>query len=114
MDYFLPSWYQAKDSWDAPDQLWYQQDHQRDFDDTISQVRMFIANQQPVCLVVPAYFPNLRYFLYRQKILETKIAYRASPPIKKCTRSITTILTGRMTPILFTAPLTSWCTGRVS
>ena len=72
MDYFLPSWYQAKDSWDAPDQLWYQQDHQRDFDDTISQVRMFIANQQPVCLVVPAYFPNLRYFLYRQKILETK------------------------------------------
>lgn len=73
MNYFLPSWYRAADSWDSWDQIWYQQHQESDFDDTVNQVRMFYQTGQPTTLLVPAYFPGLRHFLHRQRILEVPV-----------------------------------------
>ncbi len=70
MFYFLPAWYRDDGSWDCKERVWYRASQRNGFDDTINQVRMFHQAGEAVSLLVPVYFPDLRYFCYQEKIFE--------------------------------------------
>lgn len=73
MYYFVPSWYRSSDSMESYEQTSYEQAGGISFDDMINQVRMFEQSGDKTKLIVPSYFPNLRYFMHRQNIYE--VAY---------------------------------------
>ena len=70
MYFFLPAWYRGDGSWNGRDRIWFSQGSRHGFDDTINQVRMFTQAQEAVTLLVPVFFPDLRYFCYQQNIYE--------------------------------------------
>ena len=72
MIYFVPAWYNAKRRWYATDNIWYEKTEIMDFDDIISQIRIFQQGDEEIELVVLNYSPNLRRFLHRQNLLNVK------------------------------------------
>ncbi len=68
MYYFVPSWYAAKGKWEMTNEPWYHGGSKSEFDDTVSQIRMFRKEGEDVTLVLLAYNPQLRRFMHRQNI----------------------------------------------
>lgn len=68
MHYFIPAWYRNDGSWDSQNRVWYVGSSHLGFDDTINQVRMFQRAGEPTSLLVPVYFPDLRYFAYEEGV----------------------------------------------
>ncbi len=66
MYYFIPSWYAGKDNWTMENNPWHESSSRSEFDDSISQMRMFRKENQDIKLVLPAYGPRLRHYLHRQ------------------------------------------------
>lgn len=71
MYYFLPSWYGNERTWHADVIPWYHMSFKIEFDDTINQARVFQETGTPAKLIILQYFPQVRYFLHRQDLLET-------------------------------------------
>ncbi|MBR1439923.1 MAG: accessory Sec system protein Asp1, partial [Lachnospiraceae bacterium] len=76
MYYFVPSWYAQKNSWLMSEKTWSQVG-KAEFDDTVSQIRMFRKENEEVCLVQLAYAPQLRRYMHKQNIwpMETWSAF---------------------------------------
>ncbi|KRL01000.1 accessory Sec system protein Asp1 [Liquorilactobacillus capillatus] len=71
MYYFLPSWHtNNKYEWNSSALPWYRNNKGIEFDDTISQLRMFNRTQEKSKTLILEYSPNLRGFLHRQDIYE--------------------------------------------
>lgn len=70
MFYFIPSWYPNGRTWYDNTQIWYYRSMASYFDDSISQLRMFYANQEKCQLLLLNYMPNLRYYTHRYDLLE--------------------------------------------
>ncbi len=68
MYYFIPSWYAEKGKWEMANDPWYFGGSKSEFDDTVSQIRMFRKEGEDVTLVLLAYNPQLRRYLHRQNI----------------------------------------------
>lgn len=66
MFYFIPSWYDRERPWYAPTVPWFRVFERMSFDDTIHQVKMFQQSDEPTCLIILNYQPQLRYFLHNQ------------------------------------------------
>lgn len=72
MFYFIPSWYSGSNRrFGSKKELYGLDLAYKEFDDTINQVRMFKDHGDDAELVILNYYPQLRYFLHRQDILET-------------------------------------------
>jgi len=69
MYYFIPAWYR-NNTWGTPTIEWYLSRPENQFDEIISQVRLFREAGKEAKLVVLNYFPQLRYFLHQQDLLE--------------------------------------------
>lgn len=70
MYYFLPSWYRKTsmaehEPFSAVEERWYLNDRRCEFDDTVHQVRMFLASGESPVLLSLAYAPTLRHNLHR-------------------------------------------------
>lgn len=70
---FIPSWYSTKRTWQMYDRQFYRAADFSEFDDTVSQVRMFLDAGEEVRLIPLCYAPNLRRFLHRQGIPEVPV-----------------------------------------
>ncbi len=68
MYYFIPSWYAEKGKWEMTNEPWYFSGSKSEFDDTVSQIRMFRKEGEDVTLVLLAYNPQLRRYMHRQNI----------------------------------------------
>lgn len=71
MYYFIPAWYGSERTWHADITPWYFSHFRSEFDDTFHQIRLFQEQDIDSRLLVLAYQPHLRYFLYRHGVLET-------------------------------------------
>ncbi|VOG27677.1 accessory secretory protein Asp1 [Streptococcus pneumoniae] len=71
MYYFIPAWYGSERTWHADITPWYFSHFRLEFDDTFHQIRLFQEQDIDSRLLVLAYQPHLRYFLYRHGVLET-------------------------------------------
>lgn len=69
MFYFVPAWYSQERPWYDTTTPWYRGGGE-EFDDTISQLRMFAKTEEPSRLLLLNYRPTLRYFLHRYDLLE--------------------------------------------
>ncbi|KXT77735.1 accessory Sec system protein Asp1 [Streptococcus sp. DD13] len=72
MYYFIPAWYGAERTWQVDSPLWYRMRQTVEFDESIHQLRIFQSTGKEHALIIPHYFPQLRYFLHRQDLLETE------------------------------------------
>lgn len=70
MFYFVPSWYNPSRTWYDTTKAWYDGKDSIQFDDTLSQMRMFQSSKEPLTALVLNYAPNLRYFLHKNDLLE--------------------------------------------
>ena len=69
---FVPSWYSSNiNSWWQDLIPWYRGNLKMDFDDTISQIRIFNQNNEKVSLLLLQYMPYLRSFLDRFELSNT-------------------------------------------
>ena len=69
---FVPSWYSSNlNSWSQDLIPWYYGILKMDFDDTISQIRIFNQNNEKVSLLLLQYMPYLRNFLDRFELSNT-------------------------------------------
>lgn len=69
---FVPSWYSSNiNSWSQDLIPWYRGNLKMDFDDTISQIRIFNQNNEKVSLLLLQYMPYLRSFLDRFELSNT-------------------------------------------
>lgn len=67
MFYFVPSWNMGnKYFWDGTTKPWYENKNSMEFDDTISQIRMFVNEEVSTKTLILNYFPMLRSFMHRQ------------------------------------------------
>lgn len=73
MYYFVPSYYQKTGKWRGNSWVWYANRSMREFDDIVSQIKMFRAAEKEVTLVVPCYIPDLRYYMHRQGLSGIRI-----------------------------------------
>ena len=73
MYYFVPSYYQKTGKWRGNSWVWYANRSMREFDDIVSQIKMFRAAEKEVTLVVSCYIPDLRYYLHRQGLSGIRI-----------------------------------------
>lgn len=68
---FVPSWYSSDlKSWSQQFLPWYYNNSKMDFDDTISQLRIFKKNNEKSILLLLQYMPHLRNFLDRFELSE--------------------------------------------
>ena len=67
---FIPSWYANYPKWSQEFIPWYRIGKQMDFDDTMSQLRIFQEQQQDIQLLVLNYFPHLRTLFMRYGLHE--------------------------------------------
>lgn len=70
MYYFIPAWYGQHRPFYSESPSWHSMSDKIEFDDTINQIRVFQETKTLSKLIVLQYFPQLRYFLHRQDILE--------------------------------------------
>ena len=69
---FVPSWYSSDlKSWSQEFLPWYNYSSKMDFDDTVSQLRIFKKNNKKSSLLLLQYMPYLRNFLDRFELTET-------------------------------------------
>lgn len=68
MFYFIPSWYNDYRVWYDNSNVFHQNYVNREFDDTIHQMKLFRKSKEDFKLFVLNYNPNLRYFLHRNNI----------------------------------------------
>ncbi|MBP2622967.1 accessory Sec system protein Asp1 [Streptococcus oricebi] len=72
MYYVIPAWYGQERAWQMDLLPWYRTVQRLEFDDSIHQLRILQELGQGQILLL-AYMPQLRYFLHRQDIYETKV-----------------------------------------
>lgn len=72
MFYFIPSWYNSQRSWYDRSELWFRVFKRMEFDDTVNQYKMFELSEEPACLLLFNYQPQLRYFLHKQGMAGAK------------------------------------------
>lgn len=72
MYYFIPAWYPEYRRWYSDTHLWYRVSEQKQFDDTINQLRMFKQLNKPAMIVQLNYSPNQRVFLQKYGLLELR------------------------------------------
>ncbi len=72
MYYFIPAWYPNNRRWYDDTRLWYKLNDQRQFDDTINQLRMFKQLNKEATILQLNYSPNQRIFLQKYGLLELK------------------------------------------
>lgn len=70
MFYFVPSWYGEDRPFFANPISWVKTSQRIEFDDTINQLKIFQGAGQETSLLLLHYFPQLRYFLHRNDLLE--------------------------------------------
>lgn len=68
MFYFIPSWYSENRQWYDPTTVFFRETLNREFDDTIHQIRIFNKSNEKLAIMLLNYFPNFRYFANRQNI----------------------------------------------
>jgi accessory secretory protein Asp1 len=69
MLWFIPSWYKDE-SMNAMERSWNRKTVSSQFDDTVSQVKIFNEGNKDVSLMILSYTPQLRHFLYREEIMD--------------------------------------------
>ena len=67
---FIPSWYANYPKWSQEFIPWYRIGKQMDFDDTMSQLKIFQEQHQEIQLLVLNYFPHLRTLFMRYGLHE--------------------------------------------
>ncbi len=72
MKYFIPAWYDDQRWWQDTTVLYYQLQNKTEFDDMISLMGMHLENDLDYRLIVLNHAPNLRTFLHRYDLYETK------------------------------------------
>lgn len=72
MYYFVPAWYPKDRPWYDNSEVWYRSGS-HDFDDSISQLRMFQESGKNNQLIILNYMPNLRHFTHRYDLYEVPI-----------------------------------------
>ncbi|MCD7868904.1 MAG: accessory Sec system protein Asp1 [Clostridiales bacterium] len=70
---FVPSWYSQGEMWNSFPKQWYQKGIRIEFDDTVSQIKLFQRAGEKVKLLLPGYMPELRMFLHREGIQNIEI-----------------------------------------
>ncbi|MBF0716098.1 accessory Sec system protein Asp1 [Gemelliphila palaticanis] len=68
MFHFIPSWYNEDRTWYDSSTVFYRATVNREFDDTIHQIKLFRSAKEKFNLFVLNYSPNLREFLNRHNI----------------------------------------------
>lgn len=84
MFYCVPSWYATHRQWGDVTDVFYRGQLRLEFDDTIHQFKTLCTAQEKSQLVVLNYAPQLRHFLYRQK-LENESYYSVFDAIQNIT-----------------------------
>lgn len=72
MKYFIPAWYDDQRWWQDTTVPYYQLQNKTEFDDMISLMGMHLENDLDYRLIVLNHAPNLRTFLHRYDLYETK------------------------------------------
>ncbi len=72
MKYFIPAWYDDQRWWQDTTVPYYQLQNKTEFDDMISLMGMHLENDLDYQLIVLNHAPNLRTFLHRYDLYETK------------------------------------------
>lgn len=72
MKYFIPAWYDDQQWWQDTTVPYYQMQKKTEFDDMISLMGMHLENELDYHLIVLNHAPNLRTFLHRYDLYETK------------------------------------------
>lgn len=86
MFYCIPAWYTAHRQWGDVTDVFYRGQLRLEFDDTIHQFKTLCATNEQAKLVILNYAPQLRHFLYRQK-LENETYYAVFDDIQNITRT---------------------------
>lgn len=84
MFYCIPAWYATYRQWGDVTDVFYRGQLRLEFDDTIHQFKTLCATKEPAQLVILNYAPQLRHFLYRQK-LENETYYAVFDTLQNIT-----------------------------
>lgn len=84
MFYCIPAWYSTHRQWGDITDVFYRGQLRLEFDDTVHQFKTLCYSQEESKLVVLNYSPQLRHFLYRQK-LENESYYSLFDDIQNIT-----------------------------
>lgn len=69
MFYFIPSWYNEHRKWYDSATVFYAYNVNREFDDSVHQIKLFKNAKEDTSLIILNYTPNFRHFAYRQGLL---------------------------------------------
>lgn len=84
MFYCIPAWYVTHRHWGDVTDVFYRGQLRLEFDDTIHQFKTLCATKEQAQLVILNYAPQLRHFLYRQK-LENETYYSVFDTLQNIT-----------------------------